>query len=594
MDVFMTPGGTADLMHSLQTLPGITRAGEGTDLYVRGGDPAESPVWVDGARLFYAGRFETLHGGVFGVLDPAAVRTAYFASGAFSARYGDALSGVLDVETIGRPNVGIARLNLTTANAQASVQRPLGRSAGVWASARATDTRLMLAMHSRADEFAQAPRSLETLLGAAWEPRPGVAVRLTAMADGDESAKLIDAYGYTGPFHASGGSRLVSLSARAVRPDARASLRASVSASRRSAGFEYGVLDRDQRERGVSGRVDGDLLLGAARLRSGVEVRWMDNQVDGQVPTTDQLGPGSPVEVLDRRTDDARHLGGYVEAERPLGGSVALVAGVRADRLPGEDAWSVDPRAALAVRASDWTLRLGGGVFHQGRWRTRYRRADDGAPQGTPRRAEHLVAAAERRGDPAVRVEAYWKRYGAYVPVAGEPGPRVSAGHAAGVDAIVRWEGERRLKGWITYSFLDGRVSLADGRETSSSVDVTHTVTAVARWSVTPQWEIGTTARLATGRPYTPLASIEAGPPVEPVWGTPNGGRLPTYRRLDARITRYLPGRRGPGLLFVEMLNLLDTRNVAAYSFAADYSARQSTPAFFANRTIVFGTALAF
>ncbi|HLL85207.1 MAG TPA: TonB-dependent receptor plug domain-containing protein, partial [Longimicrobium sp.] len=104
IDVLMTPGGTADLMQAIQTGPGTTRAAEGSDLYVRGGDPAEAPVWVDGARLVYAGRYESLHGGAFGVLDPAVLASATFSSGGFGARYGNALSGVLDVETLGRPS----------------------------------------------------------------------------------------------------------------------------------------------------------------------------------------------------------------------------------------------------------------------------------------------------------------------------------------------------------------------------------------------------------------------------------------------------------------------------------------------------------
>jgi len=103
VDVLTTPGGTGDVMHAFQTGPGATRAGEGSDLYVRGGDPAEAPVFVDGARLLYPGRYESLNGGIFGVLDSQVLETAYFATGGFSARYGDALSGVLDVTTVGRP-----------------------------------------------------------------------------------------------------------------------------------------------------------------------------------------------------------------------------------------------------------------------------------------------------------------------------------------------------------------------------------------------------------------------------------------------------------------------------------------------------------
>ena len=76
---------------------------------MRGGDPAEAPVFVDGARLFYPGRYETLNGASFGILDSQVLDAAYFSSGGFSARYGDALSGVLDVRTIGRPDTRTLR-----------------------------------------------------------------------------------------------------------------------------------------------------------------------------------------------------------------------------------------------------------------------------------------------------------------------------------------------------------------------------------------------------------------------------------------------------------------------------------------------------
>lgn len=103
IDVYTAPGGTADILQVFQMLPGATRASEGSDLYVRGGDPDESPVLVEGAPLVYPGVFETLHGGVFGILDPSVLARAYFSSGGFSARYGDALSGVVELETDGRP-----------------------------------------------------------------------------------------------------------------------------------------------------------------------------------------------------------------------------------------------------------------------------------------------------------------------------------------------------------------------------------------------------------------------------------------------------------------------------------------------------------
>jgi len=589
LDVLLTPGGTADVMQAFQTMPGTTRAGDGADLYVRGGDPAEAPVYLDGSRLVYPGRHENLNGAVFGILDSNVLKTAYFASGGFSARYGDALSGVLDLETNGRPVARRARLLASTVQLGVNGDLPLGRRAGAWTSIRATDAALMLAMHGRAGEFSEAPLALEGVMGMVWEPRSGTQVRLTALADGDRSAKDVEYYGWNGPFRSRGMNRLATLTARTVSLDGSRAIRASLSGTQRVTGYEYGVLDRERTDRAARARVDGDLAWGGGRLRGGVEGAWMDAHEDGTIPTTDRLSPGSPSDETSA-ADDASHLGGYVEAERPLGSAVAVVAGVRADRLPGEDAWMADPRLALAVRAGDWTLRAAGGVFHQGRWRTKYQLPDAGAPSGTPRVARHLVLGAERGGEPSIKAEAFLKDYGAYV--ASGNGPQVVDGNVAGLDAIVRWSQQKVVNGWITYSYLDGTVDLTDGRSVPSSIDVRHTLTGVTRVTLPARWEVGSTVRFATGRPFTPITGADGAG--KPIYGDVNGSRMPTYQRLDARITRYLPMRTGLGVVYLEMLNLLDRENVQAYTYGPGYATRRAVPAFFADRTLVLGMGLTF
>jgi vitamin B12 transporter len=592
VDVLTTPGGTADVMQAFQTGPGATRAGEGSDLYVRGGDPAESPVFVDGARLFYPGRYETLNGGVFGILDAQVLQQAYFSSGGFSARYGDALSGVLDVRTLGRPDTRTVRLNANTVQVGTRIDLPSSPATGAWASVRASDSRLMMAMHGRGTEFVRAPAALEGMVGAVWTPRAGSEVKLVAMADEDALAREVDAYGWTGPFRSSGSNRLAALSGRTLLADGRIALRGAASASRRETRFRFGVLDRARADRGATARVDADVALaGGGRVSFGAEGGWMDGEESGTEPAGDRLAPGAPTRAVDASAD-AGHVGGYVEAEHALTSSLALVAGVRADRLPGEDAWSADPRLAVAYRAGAWTLRLAGGVFHQGRWRTRYRIPDAGAPSGTPTRAEHAVAGIERAGEPSLKVEGYVKRYGGYV--ADGEGPRITAGRVAGVDAIVRWRESRRLTGWITYGWLDGRVELADGAVVPSAVDVRHTLTGVAKWAVAPRWELGGTLRLGSGRPFTDVTGGEtdADGRITPIYGETHGARMPGYARLDGRVSRYLPMRAGVGIVYLEMLNLLDRQNVAGYTYGAGYAERRAVHSHFSGRTLVLGLGL--
>jgi hypothetical protein len=215
---------------------------------------------------------------------------------------------------------------------------------------------------------------------------------------------------------------------------------------------------------------------------------------------------------------------------------------------------------------------------------------DAGSPSGTPTRAEHLVAGAERGGEPALRVEGYTKGYGAYA-ASGE-GPAIVGGRANGIDAMVRWTRQRRLNGWITYGFLDGRVRLEDGSDVPSAVDVTHSLTGVGRLMVWPGWELGGTLRLGSGRPFTPISGADA--ERRPVYGAPHGARLPAYSRLDGRITRYVPTRGGVGVLYVEGLNLLDRRNVSGYTYAAGYAERRPVLSYFSERTLVLGLGVGF
>jgi hypothetical protein len=594
MDVFTTPGGTADVLQVFQTLPGVNRGSEGSDLYVRGGDPAESPVFVDGARLFYAGTFESLHGGLFGVLDPAVLRRAYFSSGGFSARYGNALSGVLDLETEGRPTARSWRAGLNLVGAGATLRTPLGERAGVWGSVRGTHTSLLLRTHGESGDYPRAPRSVEGMVGLAAAPTRNLELRAVALAEGDRSTRTVDFGGYEGPFQSEGNTRLALLSSKLVRPDGGAALGLTASATERISALSFGVLDRERTDRGLALRLDGDLARGPVRLRAGLEASTAEGSVAGMVPLTDQLAPGSPARPLDEPAGESRHAGAFLESEFALGGRLALVAGVRGDRLPGEAVWTGDPRLALSLRAGEeWVFRLGGGIFHQGRRRVQYRTPDEGAPGGVPRRARHLATSLERTGEPSLRVEGYFKDYDRYVPK-GE-GPQVVAGSAAGLDAVARWWEGRRLTGWLAYSYLHGRIELADGRRVPSAADVTHTLTAVGKAAFGP-WEVGSTFRFGTGRPYTPIVGAAQIAPgrYEPIHGAIHGERLPDYQRLDARLTRFT--RIPPGLmvLYLEMLNLLDRSNAFGYTYSASYAERRPITTFFADRTLVLGMELRF
>ncbi|HEX5723825.1 MAG TPA: Plug domain-containing protein [Longimicrobiaceae bacterium] len=592
MEIVTVPGGAGDVFHGLKAQAGLTQAGDGSDLFVRGGDPAETAVLADGARLLSAGSFETLHGGLFGVLNPSVVREVRFHGGGFSARYGNALSGVLDATLEGRPAKAGGGIGATLSGGNAALRLPLGRRAGGWATLRATDARLLLQMQGTADEFTRMPQSLEATVGVSAQPREGLELRAVALAEGDAAARRVEAYGWEGPFRSSGRHALLALSARAQRQDDGAWVHASLSGAERRTALAFGVLDRERTDLLLRAAVEGAHPLAGGVLRAGVEAARYAAAEDGAVPATGVLEPGAPVTELAAVHTRAGQLGGFAEGEWSPAPRLTVSAGLRADRLPGEEAWTLDPRASAAYRVGDWTLRLGGGLFHQGRWRVRYRLPDAAAPGGLPTRAAHLLAGVERGGPNGVRVEAYWKGYGRYVED-GE-GPQAVDGTALGVDALARWRRGSRLNGWVSYSFLRSRIRTADGRAVPAAADVTHGLVGVAKLALGDLTELGTTARLATGRPYTPVTDAAPRPDGgwDPVYAALHGERMPAYARLDLRLTRLLPLGERFAVLFVEALNLTGRRNVAGWTYDAAWRERRPIDSFFARRVIVVGADL--
>jgi vitamin B12 transporter len=594
LDIYTMPGGTGEMLQALQAMPGATRATDGAELYIRGGDPAETPVFFDGGRLAFPGRWESLHGTAMGVVDASVLRRAYFSSGGFSARYGNALSGVVDVETEGRPAGTSYRLGANMVQVGGSVRAPVSPTTGVWGTLSGSDTRIITAMNGEQDIFTRSPQSVQGIGGLSYEPVPSVELRATALSLGDRFVRRVSINGYDGEMESGSTMQHAALSGRALRPDGRRGVTASGTLSRRHGSMRLGVLDREREDMAVGGRIDGDALAGArTRVRAGAEAMRYGAMTRGHVPASPSLAPGAPFHVLTDVEERATHLGGYLEAEYEPVPGLAVAAGVRADRLPGEDGLTVDPRVAAAYTAGDWTVRVGGGVYHQGSWRARYRLPDPGQPAGVPLRARHLVAGVERGGAVSMRVEGYVKAYDDFV--AAGAGPLAVAGTNTGIDAIVRYTARSGPGGWVAWSLLRGRVELEDGAVVPSALDVTHSVTAVARMPLSPSWEVGTTGRYATGRPFTPVVGgvvdPETGAPL-PTYGALHADRLPDHARLDARLTRYLFARDRTGVIYLEMLNLLDRRNVMSYTWGDDFTTRVPVNAFFAHRTFVLGVEL--
>jgi hypothetical protein len=586
--VLLAAGGAADVLQAVQMLPGATRVTEGSDVYTRGGDPAETALMVNGGRMLALSRFEGLDGSLFGAIEPFVVRWLRYSSGGFSVRHGNALSGVLEIETEGRPRQRQLRAGASLVQVSGTARLPISRSVGGWMSGRVSHTGALLALHGRTAEFDGAPHSQELIASLVATPTQMSEIRATALASRDDSRRLLNTAGWSGPFHSAGESQAVQLSSFWIASSVPVVLRANVTGSSRTSDWRFGVLARERREAGLMGRVDMEWSRSEAMtVRAGLDQSFLAREERGAVPTTASVAPGAPSREARADHGNADGTGVYLESEHTRG-ATALTLGLRADRLPGEQQTTLDPRIALSLRAGGWTARLSGGVFHQGRYRATPAIPDAGKPSGVARKATHLVAGIEREGEVlAVRAEAFVKQYRDYAAYGA--GPQSTAGTAQGIDLLLRKSGGC-CTGWVGYSLMDATVRLADGETVRSPLDVTHTATASATVSLGADWSLGSTMRAGTGAPITPISGVDrrAGL-VMPIYGAFMSDRLPAYYRLDARLMRTI---RAPKFLlttYLEVLNLTDRRNVASMAYDAEYRRQTPIATFFANRTVVAG-----
>jgi len=123
---------------------------------------------------------------------------------------------------------------------------------------------------------------------------------------------------------------------------------------------------------------------------------------------------------------------------------------------------------------------------------------------------------------------------------------------------------------------------------------VPNNLTILSSHTLAPGWELATTARYASGAPYTPVAGALPDPNGgwDPVNAMPFSDRLPTYLRVDSRLTHSFTWRVTRWAAFAEVMNVLDRHNVSSYAYTPDFTSRIPNDSYFSRRILVAGASI--
>jgi TonB dependent receptor-like, beta-barrel/Carboxypeptidase regulatory-like domain/TonB-dependent Receptor Plug Domain len=587
-----------DIYRAVTRLPGVTANDFSARFFVRGGSGDELYASLDGLELIEPFHLKDI-GGAISIVDAQAIGAVALTTGGFTAEYGDRLTGVFTMESV-EPRTDHARtsVGLSILNARLTSEGGFAGGRGGWLiSARRGYIDLALKLTSASDSLT--PRYYDVFGKLQYDLRGGGRLAVHVLRAGDNLAYLdtpdpsihsryLTQYAWL-TWDAGLGARLHQRTVASL---------AGLEWNRLGEGVERGeptAAVTDHRSLTLGGlRQDWAFDVGTrSLLKWGLEVRagTADYRYHSEVRHLSLDASRELVAHWDttdvRARPDGTHTAAYVSHRFRLLERLTLETGLRWDRTTQTGDALLNPRlnAAWQLRPGT-TIRAAWGRYSQAQSLASLQ-AQDGVHTFFPaERAEHRVLSLEQELPHGIttRVEAYERRLSherpkyANVGVGIEMFPEITwdrvrldatAGYARGLEFLVARNGGRRTDWSVDYALAVARDSL-DGSEIPRAVDQRHTLHG--DWSIHPEnnhWRLTLAGYWHTGWPYTAeLITIDTTrpPPNLGLLITSTPGplyqqRLPAYHRVDVRWTRWFATRSGQISLFVEVYNLLNSRN---------------------------------
>jgi outer membrane receptor protein involved in Fe transport len=612
-----------DVFRTMSLLPGTTSNDISAQFHVRGGRRDEVLVLLDGQELYDAYHLKEFDNAL-SVIPASSLASLDLTTGAFPSSYGDRMGGILDLSTISPSAPRRFHLSLSVVNAQVEGNGTVGERASWLASVRRGNTDLAGRIFRQED-----PSFWDAFAKLDYRPTPRQSVRLNVLHSADELDFVEVENEELTRFDTDYKSSYAWLTHQAVMND-RLFVDTALSESRidrdRRGGEdeEEKRLDvRDERELQVTGLLQSwNFQAGAGHfLKAGLELRRFRadyvyssfRAFTSPLATLRSEPRDGAFDFRDRLTDD--YLGAYLSDRVAAFDPLTLELGVRYDRhsLTDDSVWS--PRVNLAWRVGRSSVaRVGWGRYYQSQ-RAYELMVEDADTRFYPaERSEHWVAGFEHLFDgkassplAALRAEVYRRRVsdprpryenllepfeplpeGAFDRHRIEPESAV----ARGVELFLQGRAGSRLDWWVNYGWAETQDEIA-GAEVPRQIDQRDTVNVDVNYHLGRSWDVNLAWRYHTGWRITPVSLEEADGELVPVLGRLNSDRLPDYHRLDLRVSRTWPLKSGSLIIFIDVQNLYNRKNVAGYDLDIDDDAREIIaseerwPGFFASAGIV-------
>jgi TonB family protein len=585
------PGTNGDALRSLQNLPGVGRPPALAGLLiVRGSAPQDTQYFVDGTPVPLVYHF----GGLSSVVPTEMLDRIDFYPGNFSAQYGRAMGGIVDVGLTDPKKDklhGFVQLDLIDARALA--QGPLFDTGWTFAVAgRRSWFDLWLgpvltaagAGVSVAPVYYDYQALLQRDLGKRSSIRFaffGTDDRLAILLNGGSNPTLTGGLG----FH-SGFWRAQALYRNRFNDDTE--LRVVASTGEDYFQFNVGDLAFSVTDWPITSRVElAQKIEKRLTMNVGVDMFYEPYTISIQapplpVPGQPPPGPFNTRPTLREDSSNALYMPAfYTEWEATPWAGARIIPGIRLDYTKDTKSWDLAPRFVVrqdVTRAPRTTLKMGAGLFAQPPL-PQETNAKFGTPGLSDNRAYHYDVGIEREFTNYIEasLEGFYKQLDNLVT---QSVGNVGTGVIYGAEALIRYKPDERFFGWLAYTLSRSERRDAPGMPLHlTQYDETHILTVLGSYRLGGGWEFGLRYRLTSGYMDTPRKygyfDENAGTYLPLLSQPPFGSRLPLFHSLDLRVDKTWQLSWGTIAAYLDVLNVYNNANVAGISY--DYNSTHST-----------------
>ncbi|AZI21774.1 TonB-dependent receptor [Chryseobacterium taklimakanense] len=594
IDIYTTAGADGQISSALNYLPGVQKVGESEGLFIRGGSGTESKIFMDGSLV--NNYFSNSVPGIAGRdrFNTSLFKGNIFSSGGYSALYGQALSGVLILESVDLPETSSYDFGVSPIFLSGSFQKlTQNKNASFGTSLSYFNMGLVQNIFNYNTDFVTAPQGFDGDFNFRIKNKKGGFLKYYGSFDHNKMAVQNESLEPEFDFS--------KVNLNSANTSHNLSFRQKFGKYLLNVGTSYSYNTTDM---GFS-TIENNVKSPVNSMKKDDNYVNFKTVLERKINKITAVRGGFELNNASEKTDFGnfnklyRDLISSAFAETDLGFSNNLSAklGLRAEHSSYLGKTNISPRLALAYRLSPkWTGSLAYGIFYQNP-ESKYLNSPASL---SFQKAEHYIFQLQRNSEGrSLRLEAFYKDYKNLVKTEGNHEFQAAisnSGKGYGKGLELFWRDKKTIKNidyWLSYSFLDSKrdylnypVGLKPGFASE------HTLSAVAKKFVT-NWKTGfnLSYTYSKGRPYYDIVSQNGDNIIR------HEGRLKDYNALNFSLN-YLPnlGKKDSKaftVLVLSISNILGNKNVYGYNFSND-GLRSSAVVLPVNTFVFLGAFISF